>query len=621
MARSSIAASSQQINFGYHAALDSLAALTVCGWFRFTAHTDYSYVCGNLDTTGANGWSLQQSGGGLGGTDDILVTVRNAGVLGIGNTSDDSIVLNTWFWAAMIYDGSLSGDAARLKLYIDDTQKTLQFLVNPVPASIGASADDICLFYPEHATESYSSVEVEDLKLFNVALTPTEVAGLRRGRMARRANLKLWPVLWGLHSPEIDLAGSGLTGTITNTPARATSPPRTLYTPKLFGEPLAEVDVMVPMVGADTLLLGLGDSSRALPKVQREDSLKLGLTDERSLLTRLTREESVAAILTDLSALSAVLTRSDTMAAIVTDASALYATLQREESLVIALAEDRVLLTRLSREDSLQLNLTESVAIISALQREDSPAIIIVDLSDLVDLGGGLTTITGADSLLSGLLESTVQLYARLTREEALTTAWSEASAILARVNQEESQVIGLSEDRTVSVLLSPPGDSCAIGLREDSQSAVVIVGQEAVTLALAEVSTVLASLSNGDSLSTGLTDLLTAIVTTLNREDVPGVILIEDAAVFASLATTETIVLGLTEQGVLVQMGLAQLGTVLIATVLNLTPGRAADVMGVKGASYLGAIQSVTFTAQSLNLLARREIQYLGSLRTAVLV
>ena len=230
MARISTAASSQKINFGYHAGLDSLAALTIGGWVFFPAAEDFSYIVGNVDATGNNGFSVQRSGGGFSANTNWLISARNTGVQ-IGYTTDNAVALNTWYWVVMVYDGSLSGDANRLKLYVDGVQKTLTFF-GTIPAAIGASADDVCFFNNEAGGEFYPSVAVEDFKLFNVALTPNELIALSRGGMVRREALTLWPVLWGLHDPEIDLNGSGATGTLTNAPTRGGGPPRTLYSVK-----------------------------------------------------------------------------------------------------------------------------------------------------------------------------------------------------------------------------------------------------------------------------------------------------------------------------------------------------------------------------------------------------
>jgi chitodextrinase len=96
-----------------------------------------------------------------------------------GSTASGSITLNdtAWHHVALVYDGTLTGNANRLKGYVDGAQKTLAFSgtvgtttsTNTTPFNIGKMSGE------------YSAGQVDDTWLYSRALSQAEVQDLMTG--------------------------------------------------------------------------------------------------------------------------------------------------------------------------------------------------------------------------------------------------------------------------------------------------------------------------------------------------------------------------------------------------------------------------------------------------------
>ena len=75
--------------------------------------------------------------------------------------------------------------------------------------------------------------DICELAFYDRALTDAEFLSWHKGaRPSSMAGLvRHWPI-WGLHSPEIDVTGKGVSLTVTGTPLRSDHAPTTLFTPK-----------------------------------------------------------------------------------------------------------------------------------------------------------------------------------------------------------------------------------------------------------------------------------------------------------------------------------------------------------------------------------------------------
>lgn len=137
---------------------------------------------------------------------------------------------------------------------------------------------------------------------------------------------------------------------------------------------------------------------------------------------------------------------------------------------------------------------------------------------DLVEITtGGATPIAGADSVGVAISEDRTQ-FVQLTREEALMMALSDVSRVLARLSQEDTVVVRLTDTAVLEVELNLV-DTLAIGLTEDRTVLAKLTRDDLLLLGLLEDRTIFALLSTGDTPAI-LTTEQTALLAMLVRED-----------------------------------------------------------------------------------------------------
>lgn len=220
------------IDWGDIAALDSLTKLTVSFWCYPDASGDAWFAWVTKYGTGQNGWTLQRRDS----TRDILFEFDN-GVDSWGAVDTDFWNDLTWNHFHVMYDGSQSGDANRLRFWHDGTEKTLTYFgAGSIPASLPNASNPLGFGHGAHdATVFYKG------RLGRVVIWPGEaisnqnqITALKQSLDPRRVHPvkpEIWAPVWGAHSPEIDLSGKGHTGTVTGTTIVG-GPPVTLFTPK-----------------------------------------------------------------------------------------------------------------------------------------------------------------------------------------------------------------------------------------------------------------------------------------------------------------------------------------------------------------------------------------------------
>ncbi len=211
------------INYGNVASLDGQSKLSISLWFMTATFraTDVHVV--KLSADANNGFTLQQSADAFSGpslNNDILFTIRNGGVFG-GYTEAVGLAVDTWHHLAMVYDGTLTGDANRLKGWVNGIAQTLNFSTFPgVPATAAANAGGLCLGGADLAPETHWNGRLYLVGLWNIALTDSEVAILASGVAPcaiQPGSLQVFAPLDQGQSPEPNLGVGGGSGTVTGT--------------------------------------------------------------------------------------------------------------------------------------------------------------------------------------------------------------------------------------------------------------------------------------------------------------------------------------------------------------------------------------------------------------------
>lgn len=131
-----VAASTQYLSVADNASLDFTSAMTIDGWVKFTTSGGIQTLASkwNFSTDGC--WAIQMTAGEI--VVNVATTPTDGGTTH-GDTSGLGLTTATWYHIAVVFDGTLTGNANRLKVFVNGVQKTLTF-TGTIPATLLNSA-------------------------------------------------------------------------------------------------------------------------------------------------------------------------------------------------------------------------------------------------------------------------------------------------------------------------------------------------------------------------------------------------------------------------------------------------------------------------------------------------
>jgi hypothetical protein len=135
------------------AELNGLRQMTVSVWVYRKGGTNYDGVINRETTTSYAGWNLSLAGA-VAGPDDLQMRVGTLSTQR-GYTTNASVPLNIWLHVVGVYDGLLTGDSNRLKIYVNGIQQTLSFAGGAIPSVLPSLTRPIRLGFYEYAGGSY----------------------------------------------------------------------------------------------------------------------------------------------------------------------------------------------------------------------------------------------------------------------------------------------------------------------------------------------------------------------------------------------------------------------------------------------------------------------------------
>jgi hypothetical protein len=219
MARIFVSTSSKSIAMGRITALTGVVNATLTGW----------YVKPSAANRG--GWGQSRVGLAYGlfayphSNGNFYVGATTAAAAGYGYFAYNGTV---WTHIAVVFDGSQTGDANRLKAYLNGVEQTIIFAAAGVPAAIAGTMD--AYFYigrVESSSTIYTDGSHGNVRLYLASLSQGQVQSDMLGLLPIKP-LGNWPL--GMASPEPDLSGNGYAGTLVNTPVIADHCPAKCFT-------------------------------------------------------------------------------------------------------------------------------------------------------------------------------------------------------------------------------------------------------------------------------------------------------------------------------------------------------------------------------------------------------
>ncbi len=144
-----------------------LSAMTVCAWVKSTGDTgNYQNVIGAFD--GTTGWMIH-----IRDSVNTLILLGDGGAYYYGGPT---VIDDTWHHIALVFDGTLTGDSNRLKLYVDGTQITsLTAGGSAIPATVPTPSGETFQIGALKDIGRYFYGGIDDVRIYNRALSGAEI--------------------------------------------------------------------------------------------------------------------------------------------------------------------------------------------------------------------------------------------------------------------------------------------------------------------------------------------------------------------------------------------------------------------------------------------------------------
>jgi len=150
----------------------------------------------------------------------IYVMVGN-GSNSYGYTAANAVSPGAWYHVAAVFDGTQTGDANRLKLYLNGVQQTLSFSATPIPSNTSSTNTAPFMAGGEPAC-CYVNGTIDEVRVWNTALSGAIISAWKDKLLGScHPNIANLVVYWPLNNnanPAVATAelGTSYTGTITN---------------------------------------------------------------------------------------------------------------------------------------------------------------------------------------------------------------------------------------------------------------------------------------------------------------------------------------------------------------------------------------------------------------------
>ncbi len=173
--------SDDYVNIGDMTALEGEDTATWSFWVKPNAFSGISYcfICkGNPNGETQMAWNILEGSTGFNGADELQVKIPtiNTDILTLGGTDASVLAVGRWTHVAVVFDGTLSGNDNRLKIYTDGVQQTLSF-VDTIPATLLASTALARIADASDDSRNVNAI-IDDVRIYNRAMTAKEVLQL-----------------------------------------------------------------------------------------------------------------------------------------------------------------------------------------------------------------------------------------------------------------------------------------------------------------------------------------------------------------------------------------------------------------------------------------------------------
>jgi hypothetical protein len=153
---------------------DNASQMTIAAWVKASTLGDSQILLSKFN--GTNNWVFGTSSG-CGGQDDMEFYADASGGT-YSCTTGNFHQTGVWEHWAVVYDGTQTGNANRVKIYYNGTSRSLTFN-STVPATTGSNSAAITLGQnPSGVLDSYFSGLADDIRIYNRPLSDGEISSL-----------------------------------------------------------------------------------------------------------------------------------------------------------------------------------------------------------------------------------------------------------------------------------------------------------------------------------------------------------------------------------------------------------------------------------------------------------
>jgi hypothetical protein len=171
--------SNATISFGDVNEIESITRMTVCVWLKPSDVTStYQHFISKTSDDATTGWSFQTSGPYFNSGAALMIVYGTGTGASVDYTTADYLANGVWIYACAVFDGTLTGDANRAKIYTNGVQRSLTHFSGgaSVPNTLNSNAVNLELANPVGTGDSWYYGVADEPRVTASALTADWIA-------------------------------------------------------------------------------------------------------------------------------------------------------------------------------------------------------------------------------------------------------------------------------------------------------------------------------------------------------------------------------------------------------------------------------------------------------------
>ena len=165
------------INVGSSQYLNGLNKMSVSTWINSDDYT------GSTEQNILNDWNFNTANGhfryDVNTAGYLRVSIKvNASQYGARVADSFTFTNGTWYYTTFVFDGTLTGNENRLKIYINGIEQTTTQFSNNIPATLQNITSEINIARFGSTSPRLFKGKLDEVAIFNVALTEAEILSI-----------------------------------------------------------------------------------------------------------------------------------------------------------------------------------------------------------------------------------------------------------------------------------------------------------------------------------------------------------------------------------------------------------------------------------------------------------